>query len=89
LVGRASRLGLAWILIRGKGNKERRCPLWERTVAELASMVQGRCSDDQSLAKMGLGGMQKISDAQGTKIRGTPKSYWPTRQWIYVIPLLF
>jgi len=43
----------------------------------------------ESLAKMGLGGMQKISDAQGTKIRGTPKSYWRTRQWIYVIPLLF
>jgi integrase/recombinase XerD len=37
---------LAWVLIRGKGNKERRCPLWERTVAELAPLVQGRCSDD-------------------------------------------
>jgi hypothetical protein len=43
----------------------------------------------ESLGRMRLGGMQKISDAQGTKIRGTPKSYWPTRQWIYVIPLLF
>jgi integrase/recombinase XerD len=37
---------LAWVLIRGKGNKERRCPLWERTVAELASLVQGHGSDE-------------------------------------------
>jgi hypothetical protein len=43
----------------------------------------------ESLARMGLGGMQKISDAQGAEIRGTPRAYWPTRQWIYVIPLLF
>ncbi|MBY0457829.1 MAG: site-specific integrase [Gemmataceae bacterium] len=31
----------AWVLIRGKGNKERRCPLWERTVAELAPLIRG------------------------------------------------
>jgi site-specific recombinase XerD len=37
---------LAWVLIRGKGNKERRCPLWERTVAELAPLVQGRGRDE-------------------------------------------
>src|SRR5581483_679422 len=32
----------AWVLIRGKGNKERSCPLWERTVAELVPLVHGR-----------------------------------------------
>jgi integrase/recombinase XerD len=30
------------VLIRGKGNKLRRCPLWARTVNELAVLVQGR-----------------------------------------------
>ncbi|HYT88459.1 MAG TPA: tyrosine-type recombinase/integrase [Gemmataceae bacterium] len=32
----------ASVLIRGKGNKQRRCPLWARTVSELAALVQGR-----------------------------------------------
>ena len=32
----------AWVLIRGKGNKSRRCPLWARTVDELTALVQGR-----------------------------------------------
>lgn len=36
----------AWVLIRGKGNKERRCPLWSRTIKELAPLVQGRRSDE-------------------------------------------
>jgi site-specific recombinase XerD len=30
------------VLIRGKGNKLRRCPLWARTVTELTVLVQGR-----------------------------------------------
>lgn len=33
---------LASVLIRGKGNKSRRCPLWAQTVHELAPLVQGR-----------------------------------------------
>jgi integrase/recombinase XerD len=33
---------LASVLIRGKGNKPRRCPLWAQTVRELATLVQGR-----------------------------------------------
>src|SRR5947209_3342621 len=32
----------ASVLIRGKGNKPRRCPLWAQTVRELTAMVQGR-----------------------------------------------
>jgi integrase/recombinase XerD len=31
-----------WVLIHGKGNKERRCPLWERTLAGLTPLVSGR-----------------------------------------------
>ncbi|MGP0068299.1 MAG: tyrosine-type recombinase/integrase [Isosphaeraceae bacterium] len=33
---------LASVLIRGKGNKPRRCPLWAQTVRELTALVQGR-----------------------------------------------
>jgi integrase/recombinase XerD len=33
---------LASVLIRGKGNKTRRCPLWAQTVRELAELVPGR-----------------------------------------------
>lgn len=32
----------ASVLIRGKGNKPRRCPLWARTVRELMPLVRGR-----------------------------------------------
>src|SRR5205085_5747737 len=32
---------LASVLIRGKGNKTRRCPLWAQTVRELAALVEG------------------------------------------------
>ena len=32
----------AAVLIRGKGNKRRLCPLWARTVDELAELVRGR-----------------------------------------------
>ena len=30
------------VLIRGKGNKSRRCPLWAQTVRELADLIQDR-----------------------------------------------
>ena len=38
---------LASVLIRGKGNKARRCPLWAQTVRELAALVQGRDPSQQ------------------------------------------
>ena len=37
---------LASVLIRGKGNKPRRCPLWAQTVLELSALVQGRAPDE-------------------------------------------
>jgi integrase/recombinase XerD len=33
---------LASVLVRGKGSKSRRCPLWKQTVSELVLLVQGR-----------------------------------------------
>lgn len=37
---------LASVLIRGKGNKTRQCPLWAQTVRELYALVQGRSSNE-------------------------------------------
>ena len=34
------------VLIRGKGNKLRRCPLWTRTVNELTVLVHGRAEKE-------------------------------------------
>jgi site-specific recombinase XerD len=34
------------VLIRGKGNKLRRCPLWAKTVNELRSLVSGRAAGE-------------------------------------------
>jgi integrase/recombinase XerD len=34
------------VLIRGKGSKLRRCPLWARTVSELTELVQGRAEKE-------------------------------------------
>jgi integrase/recombinase XerD len=34
------------VLIRGKGNKLRRCPLWTRTVNELTALVHGRAEKE-------------------------------------------
>src|SRR5262249_22287032 len=34
------------VLIRGKGNKLRRCPLWARTVSELTVLVHGRAEKE-------------------------------------------
>ncbi len=38
---------LASVLIRGKGNKARRCPLWPQTVRELTALVQSREPSEQ------------------------------------------
>jgi site-specific recombinase XerD len=42
----APKRDLASVLIRGKGNKSRRCPLWAQTVVELTALVQGRGSSE-------------------------------------------
>lgn len=38
----------AWVLIHGKGNKERRCPLWEQTVVALTNLVSGRAAGEHA-----------------------------------------
>jgi integrase/recombinase XerD len=37
---------LATVVIRGKGNKARRCPLWAQTIHELAELARGRDPSD-------------------------------------------
>jgi site-specific recombinase XerD len=34
-----------WVVIHGKGAKERHCPLWKRTIVELRFLMNGRSSD--------------------------------------------
>jgi integrase/recombinase XerD len=63
-----------WVLIRGKGNKERRCPLWNRTVAELAPLVRGRSSSEhvflnrrsESLTRFGVHALVERYAARAT-----------------------
>lgn len=42
----APRTGLSSVLIRGKGNKLRRCPLWPKTVYVLIPLIDGRPPTD-------------------------------------------
>lgn len=37
---------LASVLVRGKGNKSRQCPLWAQTVHELTALVQGQSASE-------------------------------------------
>ncbi len=41
-LGHTPKRDLSSVLIHGKGNKPRRCPLWTRTVSELSSLVSSR-----------------------------------------------
>jgi integrase/recombinase XerD len=42
ILGRSPRYDGSSVLIHGKGNKQRRCPLWPRTAMILAGLVEGR-----------------------------------------------
>ncbi len=42
----AQKRDLSTVLIRGKGNKIRRCPLWEKTVDELQKLISNRIAED-------------------------------------------
>ena len=41
-LGRVPKRDLSAVLIRGKGDKQRRCPVWARTVTELAPLIANR-----------------------------------------------
>ncbi len=43
-ISHAQKRDLSTVLIRGKGNKLRRCPLWQQTVNELTPLISGRNS---------------------------------------------
>jgi integrase/recombinase XerD len=46
-LGQAPSRDSSAVLIRGKGNKLRRCPLWNRTVNELLALVAGRAAEQR------------------------------------------
>src|ERR1043165_5320007 len=66
---------LASVLVRGKGNKARRCPLWAQTVGELAALVQGRDSTEhvflnrcgQPITRFGIHTLVERSVARAVK----------------------
>ena len=66
---------LASVLIRGKGNKTRRCPLWAQTVGELAALVQGRDASEhvflnrcgQPITRFGIHALVERCVAQAVK----------------------
>jgi site-specific recombinase XerD len=66
---------LASVLIRGKGNKSRRCPLWAETVRELGPLVQGRDPSEhvflnrcrRPITRFGIHALVKRSVARAAK----------------------
>ena len=66
---------LASVMIRGKGNKPRRCPLWAQTARELSALVQGRGPTEhvflnrcgQSITRFGIHTLVERSVARAVK----------------------
>lgn len=66
---------LASVLIQGKGNKLRRCPLWTQTVSALAALVRGRGPDEsvflnrcgRSITRFGIHALVVRSAARAAK----------------------
>ncbi len=66
---------MALVLIRGKGNKPRRCTLWAQTVRELSELVQGRGSSEhvflnrcgQPITRFGIHTLVERSVARAAK----------------------
>jgi integrase/recombinase XerD len=64
-LGAASRRDSSSVVLRGKGNKLRRCPLWPRTVDELRLLIDGRAASQhvflnrrrQPLTRFGIHGL--------------------------------
>lgn len=66
-IAHAQKRDLSTVVIRGKGNKLRRCPLWQQTVSELSSLLLGRSQSEhvflnrskQPLTRFGIHTMVK------------------------------
>lgn len=73
-LGKPAGADRSWVLIHGKGQKERHCPLWQRTVKELRSLVKGRQPDErlfvnrsgQPFTRFGVRGVVKRASAVAT-----------------------
>ncbi len=74
-IAHAQKRDLSTVLIRGKGNKLRRCPLWKQTVNELNSLILNRAPSEpvflnrckQPLTRFGIHTMVKGYVKQITK----------------------
>ena len=66
-LGGVASVDRSWVVIHGKGAKERHCPLWKRTVEELRLLVNGRDPDKyifvnrsgDSMTRFGIRGVVK------------------------------
>ena len=66
-LGRAASRDRSSVLIHGKGSKQRQCPLWPRTITELAPLLQNRSPEQhvfvnrmgQPLTRFGVRGIVK------------------------------
>lgn len=67
--------GIATVLIKGKGNKSRRCPLWQQNINELMPMIEGRELSEhvflnrlkQPLTRFGIHAMVKRNAKEAAK----------------------
>lgn len=66
-IAQAEKRDYSMVIINGKGNKLRKCPLWLKTVNELKSLISGRASSEnvflnrcgQPLTRFGIHGIVK------------------------------
>lgn len=70
------------VLLRGKGNKRRRCPLWETTTTELSQLISGRAPSDhvfrnrrgQPLTRFGIHALvERYAATVGTRLPSLAK----------------
>ena len=72
-LGRVPKRDLSAVLIRGKGDKRRRCPLWARTITELVPLIGNRGPEEhvflnrrgEPLTRFGVHGACGASRPQG------------------------
>jgi len=68
-LGAASGADRSWVVIHGKGAKERHCPLWKRTVEEVRLLINGRSADKHIFVNRSGDGLTRFG------VRGVVKRY--------------